>query len=523
MTIAMVALILVQTYWITNAISVKETQFGQLVNRSLTKVVYDVREQETIYHILKEIKHYDKDPMLSESKINFYYESDDFEKEELQAKDKRQLAKVAGGEEKKDSSKVDAQITLFSNDSIKITSKKFIADPKRLSKLDKDYISKKRLRNSLTKRVSNQRMFVESVITQLLRIDVDIEHRIKPETLKIILNHELKNHGIDLPFEYAVRKYNAKYVLKSENFDLTNTNSKIYYSQLFPEDILTEPSYLVTYFPSEKHFIFKSVWFMSVSSLLLSLAILFTFSFTLVIIFKQKKLSEIKNDFINNMTHELKTPISTISLASQMLKDDSIPKETKNIDYISKVIDDESKRLGYQVEKVLQMAIFDKGKLHFKIKELDINQLIEKVITNFTIQLKNKNGEIEQHLDAEDSIVMVDEVHFTNVIFNLLDNAVKYTNSNPLIIVETKNVASGISISVKDNGIGISKENQKRIFEKFYRVSTGNVHNVKGFGLGLSYVKKIVEEHHGKIQLESEINRGTCFTIFMPTITESNA
>ena len=223
-----------------------------------------------------------------------------------------------------------------------------------------------------------------------------------------------------------------------------------------------------------------------------------------------------RSDFVNNMTHELKTPISTISLATQMLNDSSIPNSMKNIEHLSKVIHDESKRLSFQVEKVLQAAIFEKGKMSLKIRRLDAHEIINNVVRNFILQVKNKNGQIVKNLDAEYAVVNIDEVHFANVILNLLDNAIKYCNNEPRISVSTYNKKGFLVICIEDNGIGISKENQKRIFEKFYRISTGDIHNVKGFGLGLSYVKKVIEEHNGKISVESEINTGSKFEIQMP-------
>jgi two-component system, OmpR family, phosphate regulon sensor histidine kinase PhoR len=203
-----------------------------------------------------------------------------------------------------------------------------------------------------------------------------------------------------------------------------------------------------------------------------------------------------------------------------MLNDDSIPIENKNISHISRIINTESKRLGYQVEKVLQMAIFDKGKILLKEKRIDFHELILSVLNNFNLQVKKQGGSLTWHLDAEKSIVFVDEVHSANVISNLLDNAVKYCKEIPEITVSTRNEKSFIVLSVEDKGIGISKENQKRIFEKFYRVPTGNIHNVKGFGLGLSYVKKLVEIHHGHINMKSEPDKGTKFDVFLPIHTE---
>jgi two-component system phosphate regulon sensor histidine kinase PhoR len=258
------------------------------------------------------------------------------------------------------------------------------------------------------------------------------------------------------------------------------------------------------------------MWLLLLVSLVFMLILIFSFYYTISTIFRQKKLSEIKNDFISNMTHEFKTPISTISLACEVLNDKSIEKSPERLSNYVRMIGDENKRLSLLVENILQTAILDKGEFKLKVQDIDLHNLIGQSIVNIRLQVENKGGTIGKELKATRSVVKGDRVHLTNIVFNLIDNALKYTSGEPKISISTRNDEAGIFISVKDNGIGISKENQKRIFETMYRVPTGNIHNVKGFGLGLSYVKAVVEKHKGSIGVESEPGKGSTFTVYLP-------
>jgi two-component system phosphate regulon sensor histidine kinase PhoR len=242
-----------------------------------------------------------------------------------------------------------------------------------------------------------------------------------------------------------------------------------------------------------------------IPSIIFTFVLLVTFIFTICVIFRQKKLTEIKNDFIKNMTHEFKTPISTISLAAQMLQDPAVGKSPAMFQHISGVINDETKRLRFQVEKVLQMSMFERQKATLKMKDVNANELISGVVNTFALKAEKNNGSITTELEATTPWIFVDEMHFTNVIFNLLDNAVKYKKPDGelRLHVKTWNESDKLYISIQDNGIGIKKENLKKIFDKFYRVHTGNRHDVKGFGLGLAYVKKIIQDHKGVIRAES--------------------
>jgi len=257
-----------------------------------------------------------------------------------------------------------------------------------------------------------------------------------------------------------------------------------------------------------------------VISVIFILIIIISFTYTIISLYRQSRLSELKNDFVNNMTHEFKTPVSTIALACEALNDESIHKsEDLYKSYIS-VIDEENKRLGYMAEKILQSATIEKGDVVLNLENVNIHEIINDVVKNIGIQIEIKDGVIVKDFHAVDSHVMVDKIHMTNVINNLLDNANKYTPVKPRIIVSTRNVQNGLIIGIEDTGIGISSSDQKKIFDKLYRVPAGNVHNFKGFGLGLSYVKTIVEKHKGSIRLDSELNKGTKFEVFLPM--ESN-
>ena len=260
--------------------------------------------------------------------------------------------------------------------------------------------------------------------------------------------------------------------------------NSMFVQSLFRNDPAVKKNYLKVYFPSKTKYILSSVKFM-IPSFIFTFVVLIVFLYTIIVAFRQKKITEMKNDFINNMTHEFKTPISTISLAAQMLNDQSVRKSPETLQHISNVINDETKRLRFQVEKVLQMSMFDKKKGTLRMQDVDANLVISNVVNTFRLKVEKYGGRIDSNFDAVDAIVNVDEMHFTNVIFNLLDNAFKYRNENrPLLLsVSTHDISNQrLEIVIADNGIGIRKEDLKKIFEKFYRVSTGNRHDVKGFG-----------------------------------------
>jgi signal transduction histidine kinase len=347
-----------------------------------------------------------------------------------------------------------------------------------------------------------------------------IDERIDFTKLDSYLKSEFLDNGLNLPYAFMVMNRDGQVIYQNEKFEKAPKASDLITEVLFPGDPPSKRNYLKIYFPTKEDYIHRSVSFLA-PSVIFTLILLVTFSFTLYIIFRQKKLSEMKNDFVNNMTHELKTPVSTIVLASQMLKDTDLKKNPEVFQRISGVISDESKRLSFLVEKVLQISLFERQKAIFKLKELAANSLIEGVAGTFSLKVGKYGGTIDIDLQAEDSTIYADKMHIENVLYNLLDNAVKYRRKEvPLqLMVRTRNDGGKLYIYIEDNGIGVKKEYLKKIFDRFYRVPTGNVHDVKGFGLGLAYVRKIVEDHGGSIRAEQEEEFiGTKFIITLPLI-----
>ncbi len=271
-------------------------------------------------------------------------------------------------------------------------------------------------------------------------------------------------------------------------------------------------------FPNREAHLINQMGIWSFSSMVLLLVILF-FAYSLFVILKQKRLSEIQKDFINNMTHEFKTPISTIAVSTQVLKNPDIVHHPERLLNYTTIIEKENTRLKHQVERVLQMAKFDKEDVGLKKEKVDMHQIIRDAIENTTLSLRERNGTIHCDLQAVSHIIDADRLHLTNVLYNLIDNAIKYCSGNPEIIVKTESAGGSFYISVKDNGIGIARENHKKVFQKFYRVPTGNIHDVKGFGLGLHYVRSVVSAHRGRVKLESDLGNGSLFNISLPIIS----
>jgi len=373
----------------------------------------------------------------------------------------------------------------------------------------------------------NATMWEYMKVSQLLDAK-PLAERIQLDLLAQSISEEINSRGISTAYQYGVySKTRSSYVIVNDHFVVEDSGPQIthggaptlfnspYKVALFSQD-MESPGYLSLYFPNRTRLVWGSVLWMLVLSVVFTGIILFCFWYTIQVIFRQKQLSEMKNDFINNMTHEFKTPIATISLAADSI---SSPMVVNNPDKIKRFIDiirQENRRMNSQVERVLQMALIDKKDFELRLGELNLHEVIQQAVDNFSLQVEKRDGSLRTDLQAIQPVIQGDATHIASIIHNLLDNANKYSPDQPEISISTRNVPLGVEITVADKGIGISKEIRKHIFDKFYRAHTGNIHDVKGFGLGLSYVKAIMVAHKGLVDVRSEPGKGSVFMLTFP-------
>lgn len=456
-SIVLLSLTVVQLYWVKNAISVERTNFENMVNGALSNVIYTL-EKNLIYKNLKKT-------VQSQEKVTSFIRSMDSINQVL-------------FDEMRDISRPD--------DIEKIIKKSFMA------------------REVLNDMMGGNQPF-------------EIERTLDRVTLDSLLNSELRKKGIQTTYEYGVfSSAKNKMIFERSGQYKSELMKNGYVFTLYTNELSARPNYLMIYFPYETRFLLKQMTAMILISALLIIIILMLFVFIIKIIVWQNRLSEMKNNFINNMTHEIKTPISTISLACEALADEAVKRNELLATNYLKVINEENKRLGGIAEKILQSAILEDGDFKLNREKFDLHKVIDHVINNMSIQVEVKDGKIVKDFQAKRTWLNADKMHITNMISNLLDNANKYSPRKPVIKISTHNYQEGIKLTIEDNGIGISSENQKKIYDKLYRVPTGNIHNVKGFGLGLSYVKAIAEKHGGSVALESEVDKGSKFIINLP-------
>ena len=495
----MIGLISIQIYWISFSYNIKEKYFNYQVNKALSETIKTLETQETIFEISNEVFQIadNKDSVIDRSVRNFDQSQDKY-KYEAHTIANRSSVIMNGG----DISKFDTSLDISTN-----LNKKVEKDNAFLKIPSGD------VKEILKNKVDNKTLFVEKIVNKILNYNEDILERLRNDDVERIINQNLLEHDINIPFEYAIKTKNER-VFSSKPF--TESSTKIFSKRLFPNNFFNDKNYLEIYLPGRTSFIVRTMLPIIIISILLTFLIIGIVVFNFLVIVKQKKLGEIKNDFVNNLTHELKTPIATISLAGQMLSDKDVQATGSMVERYAGIITDESKRLTNQVEKVLQIAMIDKGELKLNNKKICLNEIIEHLCVPFTLKVESFEGSLEMVLPEYKVWIYADELHIGNIINNLLDNALKYKLNIPVIKIRLSENESKVKIEIFDNGIGMNKIDQIRIFEKFYRVEGGNVHNIKGFGLGLSYVKKIIDLYKGEINVKSKSMQGSIFTISLP-------
>jgi two-component system, OmpR family, phosphate regulon sensor histidine kinase PhoR len=401
-----------------------------------------------------------------------------------------------------------------------------LVQPLQFQHRNQDDRNKQQIRENNIQKLDNKARKIQDVIKQMaIALETKpapIQQRINKKSLQATLSKSFKDKGIDLPFEFAVisPSSDSNHIpIRSADFkrDYETTAHRV---SLFPNDLFQKPDMLLVFFPGQKSEVLKSLSLLLVGSVLFTLIIILSSGGSIVVMIRQKKISDIKTDFINNMTHEFKTPIATISIAADSITNPRVIAEPETIKNFTRIIKEENNRMNTRVEQVLQMALLDSRDFKLRPQLVDMNYLIEKTVDHYRLQIEKREGIITTRLEAEHCVVDADEDHLRNVLLNLLDNANKYSITKPEIEVFSFNRSGKFFFGVKDNGMGMSQDVQRKVFDKFFRVTSGNIHNIKGFGLGLSYVKAIVLAHHGDIRIESDLGKGSLFEISLPGVSE---
>ena len=530
MSIALAGIISIQIYWIRNDFLIKEQQFEQSVLQGLNTVVDKLETKEAMSVLHQNLFSINPDSIsemmlanadntdtasfldttiitpglpyaasdrlssdLDNANVNIDFQRPGSQQSFLRVQRKNIVRSDSNSKQTISSS----QITRIFGDSAEVVIRQNEEKVKaRLSKLNE---------------------VMQKMAIEFAGNDEDVRKRLRDARLDSLLKGEFDNKGIHLPFNYGIyNKPSNTFLLSNLQKPGASLLQSTYRTVLFPNDLIARPDYLIVEFSGTFAYLINSIWIMLLSSAIMTFIVVFGFAYTISVMLRQKKISDIKSDFINNMTHEFKTPLATISLAVDSLNNPKVTGDLEKTAYFTKIIKEENKRMNNQVERVLQMAQIDKGELKMKWEQVDLHELIRHAIEQIKLQVENRNGKITADLQASDSFLTGDPVHLSNLIFNLLDNANKYSENAPEITISTHSGNEGILMKVTDKGVGMTKEAQKKIFDKFYRVPTGNIHTIKGFGLGLSYVQAIINEHHGDIQVDSDIGKGSTFECFMP-------
>ena len=514
MSLSLIGIILVQVYWFNNSFENNDEQFKFHVNQVLGNVAEKIQKQEA-YNFYDKINHYkDSTGKVPERDdiLEFYY---------VQKNPKTNKTIVYSNSIISEDYRISP--SFFDN---KLDSGKFKSfSSKRVTEVYND--------RSIDKIGGNQSLIPDIKIEKSGNLNVldnasfeifykdfasvlPIQERVSKETLNKLIRKELLESGVDTKFEFSV--YNNNLATNVKSIDFRYNKEATYSIPIFTDNEGNSKYQLLVTFPHKKKFLLSELVSITILSIVFTLIIIIAYSSALNQLIRQRQISEIKNDFINNMTHEFKTPIATINLALDAIKNPKIIDDKEKVLRYLQMIKDENKRMHAQVENVLRISKLEKKELDITKDSNNVHEVIEDAIDHVNLILEDRQGTIKCDFKAVRTTVLINDVHFTNVIVNILENAVKYSPETPEIEIFTENIKDMVIIKVKDRGLGMSKIAQKRIFEKFYREHTGDIHNVKGHGLGLAYVKRIVDDHNGHVYVESEKGKGSTFIIKLPLI-----
>jgi len=515
MSLSLTGIIFVQVYWIRTSVADKEEQLSRTVTDILDKVANRVEKREMKEFSGKLASLIDSigEPKTTQFK-NFFFVDKDVNSDEILF--------YSHGILEEDYDISSTFFDDFNGEDDTATIQNFTSKRTRAVFKEEFGLDGKRYALTPLQKVEKigglskmEKLALEDVITENAK-SRPVHKRVSKQELELLLSHELRNRSIDIDFEYGVYAQGYPTKIRSKKFKFAN--SKMYEAPIFKDSEGKTTFSLLLTFPKQKKFIFQSIMGMALLSLIFTLVIIIAYSSAIYQLIKQKQISEIKSDFINNMTHEFKTPIATINLAVETIRNPkSIEDKEKVLRYLG-MIRDENKRMHAQVENVLRISKLEKNQFDISKDRVDVNDIVEDAIAHIKLIVKDRGGYVNAHLNAERSEILANDVHFTNVIVNILDNAVKYSPESPKIDVFTELAKNNIIIKIQDQGAGMSKAVLKKVFEKFYREHTGNIHNVKGHGLGLAYVKRIIEDHQGEVYAESEKGKGSTFFIKLPLI-----
>ncbi len=526
MSLSLLGIIAAQYLWINQSIAVQKEKFQAAVYRSLDNTVQRLEQEQNVDYIFREFfepqRIRDKALMPNQQTGNIaiiQQNSNIAPKQSTTVYHKKDTVITQGG------TRIEVRTEVTGNHSAHQVWINASGEAVDLSELEEQMVQMEDSFDVVINAMEERNREIQDVYEQMRR-EIEARHnplqsRIDLDHLNNVLDQELIQNGVDSKFEFGVFNQYTRQLsnYKSNDFDIAGTaDNTTFQVNLFPRDIFRgiAPYDMVVYFPDTTSYFVKSLGWMVSLSAIFTLFILITFFVTMRTILNQKKVSQIKTDFINNMTHEFKTPIATISLATDSILTPTIINNAEHIKSFLKIIKEENSRMNSHVERVLQMSQIEKKDFDVVKASKDLHELILRAVDNMQLLANETNGQISTSLKAELSVFLVDEIHFTNVIVNLLENALKYAKDKPAVSISTLNNNNGILIKIEDNGIGMTREQQSKIFEKFYRAAGGNVHNVKGFGLGLSYVKAVIDAHGGSISVKSKINVGTEFSIQLP-------